>query len=151
MAEQTGSKVENKELDIEAILKKQKEEFQAEQKALREEMQNKIDTMADENKKLTEELSNLKTNTAEENALLGEQIAKISNVETKPSYNPFAEGIMYDVYNEKAGIHTKMTGDEVKGIIGSIDKHLKLKLISGAKSIEKYPYKITLIEQKNKG
>jgi hypothetical protein len=40
-----------------------------------------------------------------------------------------------------------MTGDEVKGIIGSIDTHLKEKLIRGEKTIEKHPYTITLIEK----
>lgn len=149
MAEQTaGQNKDAKTVDIDAILKKQNEEFEAKQKAFAEEMQGKIDALTEKNAQLKDELTNIKTNTEEENALLGEQIAKIANVETKPSYNPFAEGILYDVYNEKAGIHTKMTGDEVKGIIGSIDKHLKVKLINGEKEIEKHPYKITLIEKK---
>lgn len=149
MAEQTAEQgKDTKPVNVEALLKKQKEDFEQRQKNFAEQMEEKFKTLTDENTQLREELANVKSNTAEENALLGEKIAKIANVETKPSYNPFAEGILYDVYNEKAGIHTKMTGDEVKGIIGSIDKHLKVKLQNGAKEIEKHPYKITLIEKK---
>lgn len=147
MAEQTAEKAGISTAEVQKLLKEQADDFTKQMAEQTTQMQTKIDAMTEENQKLKDELANIKTNTAEENALLGEKIAKIANIETKPNYNPFAEGILYDVYNEKAGIHTKMTGDEVKGIIGSIDKHLKIKLINGTKEIEKHPYKITLISK----
>lgn len=145
------NKTENKNTqnnDFAALLKAQEEKFIKQMKEQNNAMQEKINAMEEQNKKLTEELTNLKTNTEQENALLGEKIAKVTGIEEEPKYNPFDKSILYNVENEVAGITTVMTGDEVKGIIGSIDKHLRLKLVQGAKNIEKHPYKITKKEEK---
>lgn len=144
MAEEnkTGSKATEPQVDVQALLKAQAEEFKAQLKAQAEENKAQLDALATRNNELATELANLKTNTAEENALLGEKIAQVTGQEVVPTYNPFARDIMYKVYNEVAGITTIMTGDEVQGIIGSIQKHLKEKLAKGEKKIEKHPYKI---------
>ncbi|MCD7740438.1 MAG: hypothetical protein LUH11_03720 [Candidatus Gastranaerophilales bacterium] len=122
---------ENTQNDISALLKAQ------------EENKKQIELLIAQNTQLTEELTNLKTNTAEENALLSQQIADIKGEEAIPEYNPYAENLLYKVYNEIAGITTVMTGDEVKGIVGNIDKHLTAKLKKGEKEIVKHPYTIT--------
>lgn len=152
MAEPQATKNENKNgnettqnTNIEALLKAQADEF----KKLMEEQaranKEQIDALVEKNNTLTEELINLKTNTEAENKLLGENIAAIKEgKDPAPSYNPFKEDILYKVYNETAKVTTIMTGDEVQGIIGSIDIHLKKKLIEGAEKIEKHPYTITL-------
>lgn len=134
--EKTTGEGETKGLDVEALLKKQAADFQAQ-----------IDAMKAQNNRLNEELANLKTNTAEENELLGQKIAKIAGAENVPNYNPYLEDILYDVQNLDAGITTRMCGDEVRGIIGSIDKHLTKKLINGETRIEKHPYIITKVEK----
>lgn len=141
-------KADNNAVDIKKLLEEQAKQFETQLKAQAEQNKQQLDALMERNNKLAEELTNLKTNTAEENALLGEKINAIGKGEDlTPKYNPFKEGILYNVHNEVAGIDTVMTGDEVKGIIGSIDKHLKVKLINGEKKIEKYPYTITLIEE----
>ena len=137
------------DVNVEEILKKQAEEFAKQQKEFAANMQAKMDKMAEQNKKLTEELNNLKTNTAEENALLGEKIAKVSGEAAKPNYDPFEPTILYKVKNKDARIETLMTGDEVKGIIGAIDRHLEKRLINGDKTIEKHPYVITFVGKEN--
>ena len=148
MAEQTKEQTAGiTTAEVEKLLKKQADDFAQKMAEQKQEMQDKIDTMAEENKKLTDELANIKTNTAEENALLGEQIKAITKNEELPQYNPFADTILYRVKNEVAGIETIMTGDEVEGIIGSIDKHLIKKLVNGEKEIQKHPYTIILIEK----
>lgn len=146
MAEQ--NKTKKPEVNVEELLKKQAEEFEKKQQELAEQMQAQLNDMVEQNKKLTEELDNLKTNTAEENALLGEQIAKVAGEAELPKYNPFAKDVLYMVENTDAGIKTLMTGDEVSGIVGSIDRYLEEKLIKGAKKIEKNQYIITLYEDK---
>lgn len=132
---QGETKAEKPAIDVEALLKKQAEEFKAQ-----------LDAMAERNNKLAEELTNLKSNTAEENRLLGETIAAIQEgKEPAPKYDPYNPDLLYKVHNETAGIDTIMTGDEVEGIVGVISVHLTQKLIEGAKEIEKHPYKITLL------
>lgn len=150
MAEENknGSKTAEPQADVQALLKAQADEFKAQLQAQAEENKAQLEALANRNNELATELANIKANTAEENALLGEKIAEISKTEVKPTYNPFASNILYEVYNEIAGITTIMTGDEVQGIIGSIQKHLKVKLVNGAKQVEKHPYKIKLIEKK---
>lgn len=130
MAEDT-KKATEPQVDIQELLKAQADEFKAQ-----------LDALATRNNELATELANLKANTEEENALLGEQIAKVAGKEAVPTYNPFARHILYEVYNEIAGITTIMTGDEVQGIIGSLAKHLKAKLVKGEKEVDKHPYKI---------
>lgn len=147
MTEQ-NKKTDDTKINVEELLKKQNEEFTKKQKELADSMQAKLDEMAEQNKKLTEELDNLKTNTEIENELLGEKIARYTQNNDLPDYNPFDKDILYKVKNQDAGIETLMTGDEVKGIIGAIDTYLEEKLINGAKTIEKHPYVITLVEKK---
>lgn len=147
MTEQ-NKKTDDTKINVEELLKKQNEEFTKQQKELADSMQAKLDEMAEQNKKLTEELDNLKTNTAIENELLGEKIARYTQNNDLPDYNPFDKDILYKVKNKDAGIETLMTGDEVKGIVGAIDTYLEEKLINGAKTIEKHPYVITLVEKK---
>lgn len=144
MAEENknGSKGTEPQVDVQALLKAQADEFKAQLQAQADENKAQLEALATRNNELATELSNLKTNTAEENALLGEKIAQVTGKEVVPTYNPFARDVMYKVYNEVAGITTVMTGDEVQGIVGSIQKHLKEKLAKGEKKIEKHPYKI---------
>ena len=144
MAEENknGATKTEPQVDVQALLKAQADEFKAQLQAQAEANKAQLDALATRNNELATELSNLKANTAEENALLGEKIAQVAGVEVKPTYNPFAKNILYKVYNEKADITTIMTGDEVQGIIGSIAKHLKEKLVNGAEKVEKHPYKI---------
>lgn len=130
-------------VDVEALLKAQEEKFNEILKAQKEENAKQIELLTNRNNELAEELTNLKTNTAEENELLGQKIAEIKGDEVKPKFDPYAPDRLYKVYNEVAGITTVMTGDEVEGIVGSIDKHLTEKLQKGAKTIDKHPYKIT--------
>lgn len=140
---------QNKDLDIKALLAAQAKEFEDKIKAQAEANEKQLEALATRNNELATELANLKTNTAEENELLGERIAAIKNgADDTPKYNPYKESILYKVENTEAGITTIMTGDEVQGIIGSIDKHLTKKLINGEKTVEKHPYKITLVEGK---
>lgn len=148
MAEDNKNKGTEPQVDVQALLKAQAEEFQSQLQAQAEKNKTQLEALSNRNNELATELANIKANTAEENALLGEKIAEISKTEIKPTYNPFASHILYEVYNEIAGITTIMTGDEVQGIIGSIQKHLKIKLANGAKTVEKHPYKIKLIEKK---
>lgn len=152
MAEKAENAVKTEQtVDIQALLKAQAEEFRAQMQAQAEENKAQLEALATRNNELATELANLKANTEEENALLGEKIAQVAGVEVKPAYNPFAKGILYEVYNEIAGITTIMTGDEVQGLIGSIAKHLKKKLVEGAKEVDKHPYKIKLyVKQTNK-
>ena len=125
----------DKNVDIEALLKQQAEMFKTQ-----------MDALAERNNKLAEELANLKNHTAEESKLLGESIAAIAEgKEPTPKYDPFAADLLYKVYNETAGITTIMTGDEVEGIIGVVQKHLKVKLMNGEKTVEKHPYTVTLL------
>lgn len=144
MAEENknGSKGTEPQVDVQALLKAQADEFKAQLQAQADENKAQLEALAARNNELATELTNLKANTAEENALLGEKIAQVTGKEVVPTYNPFARDIMYKVYNEVAGITTVMTGDEVQGIVGSIQKHLKEKLAKGEKKIEKHPYKI---------
>jgi len=131
------TKNDNKEqtVDVKALLDAQAKEFKAQ-----------MDALAERNNKLAEELANLKSNTAEENRLLGESIQAIAEgKEPAPTYNPFAPNLLYKVHNETAGIDTIMTGDEVEGIIGVVQKHLKEKLVNGEKTVEKHPYTVTLL------
>ena len=149
---QAENKAEDKApaIDVEALLKKQAEEFQAILKAQAEANKAEIDAMAERNNKLAEELANFKNHTAEESKLLGESIAAIAEgKEPAPKYNPYDPNLLYNVHNETAGIDTIMTGDEVEGIIGVISVHLTQKLIEGAKEVEKHPYTITLLEKTN--
>ena len=156
MTEQTKNQTKTEETkeqttDIKALLKEQEEKFKAELEKQREENQKQMDALSEKNASLVEELNNLKQNTLEENELLVQKIKAVESGKTvEPSYNPFKSDILYKVYNETAKCTTIMTGDEVQGIIGSIDKHLKQKLVNGEKKIEKHPYTITLIEKKNK-
>ncbi len=147
---ETTTKAAEPQVDVQALLKAQADEFKAQLKAQADENKAQLEALATRNNELATELSNLKANTAEENALLGEKIAQVTGVEVKPTYNPFAKNILYKVFNEKAGITTIMTGDEVQGIVGSIQKHLKEKLVNGATKIEKHPYKIEKYEKANK-
>lgn len=144
MAEENknGSKGTEPQVDVQALLKAQADEFKAQLQAQADENKAQLEALAARNNELATELTNLKANTAEENALLGEKIAQVTGKEVVPTYNPFARDVMYKVYNEVAGITTVMTGDEVQGIVGSIQKHLKEKLAKGEKKIEKHPYKI---------
>lgn len=136
-------------IDVEALLEAQAKKFEERINAQTKANEEQIKALLEKNEELATELNNLKTNTAEENELLGEKIAAIrEGKKDLPDYNPFEEKILYEVANEVAGIVTIMTGDEVQGIIGSIDTHLQKKLINGEKEIEKYPYKIKLIEDK---
>lgn len=130
-------------VDVTALLKAQEEKFNEILKAQNEENKKQIELLTKRNTELADELTNLKTNTAEENALLNQQIANITGEETKPKLDPYAPNRLYKVYNEVAKITTIMTGDEVKGIVGAIDKHLTEKLKKGEKEIVKHPYTIT--------
>ena len=143
----TQTEANKEQIDVKALLEAQAKEFEEKMKAQAEANKEQIEALAARNNELATELSNLKANTAEENELLGEKIKAIKNGKTElPDYNPFQERILYNVTNEVAKITTTMTGDEVQGIIGSIDEHLQKKLINGAKKIEKHPYIIELIE-----
>ena len=139
MTEKTQTKTaetteKTQEIDVKELLKAQAEQLEA---------------LAKRNNELATELSNLKANTAEENELLGEKIKAIKDGKKDlPEYNPFQESILYKVTNEVAKITTIMTGDEVQGIIGSIDIHIQNKLIKGDKKVEKHPYIIELIPEK---
>lgn len=129
---QTKAEKQEKTIDVNALLKAQEEKFS-----------NLIAELNDRNKELAQELTNLKSNTEEENALLGQKIADIKGEEVKPVLDPYEECRLYKVYNSVAKITTIMTGDEVRGIIGSIDRHLTKKLRQGELEVEKHPYRIT--------
>ena len=129
---------------VEELLAKQKEELLAQQNAIVEQMAAKVDALAEQNLKLTEELTNLKTNTEEENRLLGQKIANIKPEEKDNDYNPYSKKLHYEVYNEEAKATTICTGDEVECIVG-MQEHITVKLKKGAKSFDKYPYKVKLI------
>lgn len=136
----------NNEIDVQALLKKQAEEFKKLMEDQAKANKEQIDALVEKNNALNEELQNLKTNTEQENKLLGENIAAIAEGKAvAPQYNPFDPAILYKVYNETAGINTIMTGDEVEGIIGVVAKHLREKLVNGEEKIEKHPYTITKI------
>lgn len=123
-------------VDVEKLLEKQKEE-------LTNIFNEKLTALTEMNTKLSEELANLKTNTEEENRLLNQKVAKI-NKDDKPKINPYDKKLRYEVYNEEAGATTICTGDEVECIVG-MQEHITLKLQAGAKSFEKYPYKVKLL------
>jgi len=141
---QGGAEQVDNSVNVEEILKQQAEKFEAQQKAIIEQMNAKVEALAEQNTKLNEELNNLKTNTEEENRLLGQKIAKIKPDEKENTYNPYDKRITYEVYNEEAGATTIMCGDEVECIVG-MQEHITEKLKKGAKSFEKFPYKVKLI------
>ena len=123
-------------VNVEELLKKQKEE-------LTNAFNEKLSALATQNEKLSEELTNLKTNTEEENRLLGQKIAKIDKKE-EIKINPYDKKLRYEVYNEEAKATTICTGDEVECIVG-MQEHITKKLQQGAKSFEKFPYKVKLL------
>lgn len=145
MSENNTKTEENKtNIDVQGLLKQQAEEFKKLMEEQAKKNEEQIKALVEKNNALSEELTNLKTNTAEENKLLGETIAAVKEGKAiAPTYNPFAQNLLYKVYNETAKITTIMTGDEVEGIIGIVAKHLREKLIKGENEVEKHPYKIT--------
>lgn len=139
-----GAEQVDNSVNVEELLKKQAAMFEAQQKAIIEQMNEKVEALAEQNTKLNEELNNLKTNTEEENRLLGQKIANIKPEEKENTYNPYDAHIFYEVYNEEAKATTIMGGDEVECIVGN-KEYITKKLKSGAKSFEKHPYKVKLI------
>lgn len=134
-------------VDFEKLLKEQAKQFEEQQKALVENMTKKMEDVLKKNAELQEELSNLKDHTAEENAILGEQIKAVKEGKEEPKCLPYLPTVLYEVYNEEAGITTIMTGDEVEGIVG-LSEYITKKLQAGETEFSKHPYKVKKLEEK---
>lgn len=139
--------IQDKTPDIKALLEEQEKKFEAQQMALVESMKKQIAEMEEKNAKLSEELSNLKDHTDEENAILGERLNAIKSNKEEPKCLPYLPTVLYEVFNEEAGITTIMTGDEVEGIVG-LSEYITKKLEAGETEFNKHPYKVKKLDKK---
>lgn len=143
MANEEKAATKEQNIDVTELLNKQAAEFKKLMEEQAKANKEQIDALVENNNALKEELQNLKTNTEAENKLLGENIAAIKEGKAAaPLYDPFNPDLLYKVHNEIANIDTIMTGDEIEGIIGVVQKHLRGKLVAGEEKIEKHPYTI---------